>query len=66
MRWRGQVEGIFGRLKREYLHWGISVKGFCNVKFHLFTYLCAMLAHALACLSFKQDRLMLRIWEVFQ
>ncbi len=66
IRWRSQVEGIFGRLKREFLHWGVSVKGFRNVKFHLFTYLCAMLVHALACLKLGQDQLMLRIWEVFQ
>ena len=66
IRWRSQVEGIFGRLKREYLHWGVAVKGFRNVKFHLFTYLCAMLVHALACLKLGQNQFMLRIWEVFQ
>jgi hypothetical protein len=65
-RWRTQIEGIFGRLKREFLRWGVPVKGFRNVKFHLFTYLCAMLAHALACLKIKRETLMLRIWEVFQ
>jgi hypothetical protein len=65
-RWRMQVEGIFERLKLEFLRWGVPVKGFRNVKFHLFTYLCAMLAHALACLKLNQEALMLRIWEVFQ
>lgn len=66
LRWRSQVEGIFGRLKREYLNGGISVKGFRNVKFHVFTYLCAMVAHALACVKLKRERVMLRIREVFQ
>ena len=65
-RWRSQVEGIFGRLKREFLRWGVAVKGFRNVKFHLFTYLCAMLAHALACIKLNREALMLRILEVFQ
>ncbi len=64
--WLGQVEGIFGRIKQEYLRWGVPVKGFRNVKFHLFTYLCAMLAHALACIKLSRETLMLRIWEVFQ
>ena len=63
---RNQVEGIFGRLKREFLQWGVLVKGFRNVKFHLFTYLCAMLAHALACIKLSREAVMLRIWEVFQ
>ncbi|MFQ5819951.1 MAG: transposase [Candidatus Heimdallarchaeota archaeon] len=66
MRWRSQVEGIFGRLKREFLRWGVPVKGFRNVKFHLLTYLCAMVAHALACIKLSCERVMLRIWEVFQ
>jgi hypothetical protein len=66
MRWRNQVEGIFGRLKREFLSAGVLVKGFRNVKFHLFTYLCAMVAHALACVKLRRERVMLRIREVFQ
>jgi IS5 family transposase len=66
LRRRSQVEGIFGRLKREYLNEGIPIKGFRNIKFHLFTYLCAMVAHALACVKLKRERVMLRIREVFQ
>lgn len=66
LRWRSQVEGIFGRLKREYLNGGISVKGFRNVKFHLFSYLCAMVAQALAYVKLKRERVMLRILEMFQ
>ena len=65
-RWRYQVEGIFGRLKNEYLVLGVPVRGFRNVKFHLFTYLCAMIVHALVCVELGQVPLMLRIWEVFQ
>jgi len=66
LKWRSQVEGIFGRLKREFLLNGIYVVGFRNVKFHIFTYLCAMVVHALVCVKLSQESLMLRIWEVFQ
>ena len=65
-RWRNQVEGIFGRLKTEFLIDGILVQGFRNVKFYLFTYLCAMIVHAVVCVELGQEPLMLRIWEVFQ
>lgn len=66
IRWRSQVEGIFGRLKSEYLLVGVHVMGFRNMKFHLFAYLCAMMVHALVCVKLRQDSLMLRIREVFQ
>lgn len=64
--WRGQIEGIFSRVKEELKHVGWHVKGFRNVKFHLLIYLCAMLAHALACVKLKKNAVMLRLWEVFQ
>lgn len=65
-RWRSQVEGIFGRLKTGFLAGGFLVRGFRNVKFYVFTYLCAMVIHAIACMKLGQEHLMLRIWEVFQ
>ena len=63
---RNQVEGIFGRLKTEFLLSRFQVMGFRNVKFYVFTYLCAMMGHALACVELSQEHLMLRILEVFQ
>lgn len=64
--WRNQVEGIFGRLKGTFLPLRFIVQGFRNVKFYVFTYLCAMVAQALACVKLGQEHLMLRIWEVFR
>ncbi|MFQ6125396.1 MAG: hypothetical protein ACE5R6_12445 [Candidatus Heimdallarchaeota archaeon] len=66
VQWWKQVEDIFGRLKVEFLAGGFLVRGFWNVKFHVFTYLCARVTHAIICMKLGQEHLMLRIWEVFQ
>ena len=65
-RWRNQVEGIFGRLKSEFIPSRFPVVGFRNVKFYVFTYLCAMVVHAIVCVELSHEHLMLRILEVFQ